>query len=85
MVVQDAGRAINPIAIEGPMLGGVVKSLGIALSEAFMYDDRGRLLNSSLLDDRNMTAIDGARLTELPLNPERIAVAPNSRWRRGRK
>src|SRR5262249_4918920 len=33
VVVQDAGRAIYPIAIEGQMQGGAVQSLGIALSE----------------------------------------------------
>jgi len=38
------------IAIEGQMLGGAVQSLGIALSEGFMYDDRGRLRSASLFD-----------------------------------
>ena len=58
VVVQDAGKAINPIAIEGQMQGGAVQSLGIALSEGFMYNDKGRLMNASLLDYRQMTAAD---------------------------
>src|SRR6185503_7239114 len=33
-VVQDAGRAINPLGVEGQMQGGAVQSLGIALTEA---------------------------------------------------
>jgi CO/xanthine dehydrogenase Mo-binding subunit len=118
VVVQDVGRAINPLGVEGQMQGGAVQSLGMALTEALLYDDRGRLTNPSLLDYRKLTAADlpnietiivekpspagpfgargvgeppivpapaaianaiedatGVRLTELPLTPERIALA----------
>lgn len=118
VVVQDAGKAINPLGVEGQMQGGAVQSLGIALTEGMMYDDTGRLMNASLLDYRKLTAADlpnietiivevpapagpfgargvgeppiipapaalanaiedatGVRLTELPLTPERIALA----------
>jgi CO/xanthine dehydrogenase Mo-binding subunit len=58
VVVQDAGRAINPLAVEGQMQGGSVQSLGIALTEGLAYDDQGRLTNPSLLDYRKLTAAD---------------------------
>ena len=58
VVVQDAGRAINPIGVEGQMQGGAVQSLGIALTEQLMFDDNGRLTNPSLLDYRKLTAAD---------------------------
>ena len=58
VVVQDAGRAINPLGVEGQMQGGAVQSLGIALTEALSYDDKGRLTNPSLLDYRKLTAAD---------------------------
>src|SRR5437879_10305621 len=58
VVVQDVGKAINPLAIEGQMQGGAVQSLGMALTEALMYDDKGRLMNASLLDYRKLTAAD---------------------------
>jgi CO/xanthine dehydrogenase Mo-binding subunit len=58
VVAQDAGRAINPIGVEGQMQGGAVQSLGIALTEALVYDDQGRLTNPSLLDYRKLTAAD---------------------------
>src|SRR5262247_4690890 len=48
VVVQDVGKAINPLAVEGQMQGGAVQSLGIALTEALMFDDNGRLTNPSL-------------------------------------
>ena len=57
-VVQDVGRAINPLAVEGQMQGGAVQSLGIALTEALAYDETGRLTNPSLLDYRTLTAAD---------------------------
>ncbi|HEX5528904.1 MAG TPA: xanthine dehydrogenase family protein molybdopterin-binding subunit [Methylomirabilota bacterium] len=118
VVVQDVGKAINPIGVEGQMQGGAVQSLGIALTEGLLFDDSGRLTNPSLLDYRKLTAADlpnletiivevpspagpfgargvgeppiipapaaianaiqdatGARLTELPMSPERIALA----------
>ena len=58
MIVQDVGKAINPLAVEGQMQGGAVQSLGIALTEGLMYDDQGRLTNPSLLDYRKLTSAD---------------------------
>jgi len=118
VVVQDAGRAINPLGVEGQMQGGAVQSLGMALTEGLTFDEDGRLTNPSLLDYRMLTAADlprietiivevpspagpfgargvgeppiipapaavanaiqdatGVRITELPLTPERIAMA----------
>ncbi len=58
VVVQDVGRAINPIGVEGQMQGGAVQSLGMALTEGLMFDEQGRLMNPSLLDYRKLTAAD---------------------------
>jgi CO/xanthine dehydrogenase Mo-binding subunit len=58
VAVQDAGKAINPLGVEGQMQGGAVQSLGIALTEGMMYDESGRLMNASLLDYRKLTAAD---------------------------
>jgi CO/xanthine dehydrogenase Mo-binding subunit len=58
VVVQDAGRAINPLGVEGQMQGGSVQSLGMAMTEALLYDEQGRLTNPSLLDYRKLTAAD---------------------------
>ncbi|MBM3218190.1 MAG: xanthine dehydrogenase family protein molybdopterin-binding subunit [Candidatus Rokubacteria bacterium] len=58
VIVQDVGKAINPLAVEGQMQGGAVQSLGMALTEGLVYDDQGRLTNPSLLDYRKLTAAD---------------------------
>src|SRR4029077_14009927 len=72
VIVQDVGKAINPLGVEGQMQGGSVQSLGIALTEGLLYDDSGRLTNPSLLDYRKLTAAD------LP-NIETIMVGVPSR------
>ena len=41
MVAYDVGRAVNPLLIEGQLVGGCVQGLGGALSEEFVYDERG--------------------------------------------
>ena len=49
-VVQDVGRAINPLAVEGQMQGGAVQGMGWALFEEMRYDDDGQLLSGSWMD-----------------------------------
>ncbi len=50
LVVQDVGRAINPMIIEGQMMGGAMQGLGWALYEDTIYDDYGQLLTASWMD-----------------------------------
>ena len=54
----DAGRAINPAAVEGQIAGGVLQGLGTVLYEELRFDDGGRLLNPSLTDYKLPTALD---------------------------
>ena len=49
-VVQDVGRALNPALVEGQMVGGAVQSIGRALYEELIHDDRGQLLTGAFLD-----------------------------------
>jgi 4-hydroxybenzoyl-CoA reductase subunit alpha len=50
-VAVDVGRALNPLAVEGQIQGGVWMGMGQALSEETRYDD-GRMLHGNLLDFR---------------------------------
>jgi CO/xanthine dehydrogenase Mo-binding subunit len=50
VVVQDVGRAINPMAIKGQMMGGAVQGLGWALYERMVHDGSGQLLTGSMVD-----------------------------------
>jgi aerobic carbon-monoxide dehydrogenase large subunit len=50
-IVDDFGRTINPIMLEGQVHGGVVQGLGQALLEHTVYDEEsGQLLSGSFMD-----------------------------------
>jgi carbon-monoxide dehydrogenase large subunit len=76
LLAYDIGRAINPMLVEGQLVGGLAQGLGGALSEEFVYDANGEPLSVTLADYllptlRDMPAID-ILLTEdapSPLNP----------------
>lgn len=50
VVVEDCGRIINPLIVDGQVHGGVAQGIGAALLEQMIYDDRGQLLTASLAD-----------------------------------
>lgn len=50
VVVQDVGRAINPLTLEGQIMGGAMQGLGWALYEQMVHDDHGTPLTGSWLD-----------------------------------
>ena len=50
VAVDDCGRVINPMLVEGQVHGGVVQGIGQALWEQAHYDESGQLLTGSLLD-----------------------------------
>jgi carbon-monoxide dehydrogenase large subunit len=49
-VAHDCGVVVNPMLVEGQIMGGAVQGLGGILSEAIAYDDAGQLLSGSLMD-----------------------------------
>ena len=48
--VDDVGNVINPLIVEGQMIGGVAQGVGQALWEHGVYDDSGQLLSGSMMD-----------------------------------
>jgi carbon-monoxide dehydrogenase large subunit len=50
VAVDDCGRAINPMVVEGQILGGIAQGIGQALLEEARYDAEGNLLTRSLMD-----------------------------------
>jgi aerobic carbon-monoxide dehydrogenase large subunit len=50
VVVEDAGRLINPMIVEGQIHGGVAQGIANALYEKVIYDERGNVLTGSLAD-----------------------------------
>ncbi|MBC7809619.1 MAG: molybdopterin-dependent oxidoreductase, partial [Burkholderiales bacterium] len=50
VVVQDVGKAINPAAVHGQMLGGSTQGLGWALYEQLLYSADGQVLSGTWMD-----------------------------------
>lgn len=50
LVAYDVGRAINPMLVEGQIVGGFAQGLGGALFEEFSYDERGEPLAVTFAD-----------------------------------
>jgi len=50
VTVDDCGRVINPLLVEGQVHGGIAQGLGQALWEAAEYDEHGNLLTGSLME-----------------------------------
>jgi carbon-monoxide dehydrogenase large subunit len=48
--VDDVGRVINPMIVEGQVQGGVAQGIGQALLESAVYDESGQLLSASFMD-----------------------------------
>ena len=69
--VQDAGKAIYPDYVESQIQGGVAQGVGWAMNEEYLYDENGRLVNTSLLDYRMPVTLD------LPMIDTIIVEIPN--------
>jgi aerobic carbon-monoxide dehydrogenase large subunit len=75
IVVNDCGRMINPMIVEGQIAGGIAQGLGGALLEELVYNREAQLLTASLLDYPVPTSLDlpnveiGHIASASPLNP----------------
>jgi carbon-monoxide dehydrogenase large subunit len=58
VAVDDCGRAINPMLIDGQVHGGVVHAIGQALYERVHYDQDGQLVTSTFVDYAIPTAAE---------------------------
>jgi carbon-monoxide dehydrogenase large subunit len=50
VAVDDIGRVINPMIVEGQVQGGVAQGIGQAMLENAAYDAAGQLLSGSFMD-----------------------------------
>ncbi|KWX68228.1 xanthine dehydrogenase family protein molybdopterin-binding subunit [Mycobacterium sp. NAZ190054] len=58
LVAEDAGKLINPAIVDGQIHGGIVQGIANALFEELVYDDRGVLVTTSLMDFLPPTAAE---------------------------
>ena len=76
VVVEDIGRAINPLMVHGQAVGGAAQGIGATLLEELVYDDSGQLLAGSFMDYLLPTSTDVPPIESIileeapsPLNP----------------
>jgi carbon-monoxide dehydrogenase large subunit len=50
VAVDDCGKIINPLIVDGQVHGGVAQGLGQALWEEAVYDEQGQLVTGELAD-----------------------------------
>jgi len=70
-IVQDAGKAISPLQVEGQMQGAAVQGIGWALNEEYIWGADGKLQNPGFLDYRLPVASD------VPIIDTVIVEVPN--------
>lgn len=58
VVVDDAGKRLNPLIVEGQIHGAIGHQLGAALYERLLYDDEGQLVTSTFKDYAAPSAAD---------------------------
>lgn len=75
VAVDDCGKQVNPLLVEGQVQGGIAQSLGAALMERTVYDENGQLLTGEFMDYAIPHATDvpdlvlGSTETPSPSNP----------------
>lgn len=75
IAVDDCGKQVNPLLVEGQVQGGIAQSIGAALMEKTVYDENGQLLTGEFMDYAIPRAADipdfvlGSTVTPSPSNP----------------
>lgn len=76
--VDDCGKVINPLVVEGQIHGGIVQGVGQAILEEVRYSETGELLSSSFLDYQIPLAEDVPNIhsfrTETPTTSNPLGV-----------
>ncbi|NKB20278.1 MAG: molybdopterin-dependent oxidoreductase [Alphaproteobacteria bacterium] len=50
LVVEDVGRIVNPLTLQGQAIGGIVQGLGGAFLEHMIYDENAQVVTGTLAD-----------------------------------
>jgi aerobic carbon-monoxide dehydrogenase large subunit len=75
LAVDDCGRVLNPMIVDGQRHGGIAQGVGQALLEEVLYDESGQMTTSTLGDYALPRAVDfpyfelDRTVTPTPRNP----------------
>lgn len=76
VAVEDVGRMINPMLVQGQKVGAIVQGLGGVFLEEYAYDDQAQLLTGSLADYLLPTATDFPNIRVVTLDETRTTRNP---------
>ena len=76
-IAYDVGKAVNPLIVDGQLVGALAQGIGGALYEELVYDEQGQLLTSTFMDYLLPTSMEMPQTTAVrileetptPLNP----------------
>jgi aerobic carbon-monoxide dehydrogenase large subunit len=73
VIAHDCGTVVNPLILDGQMMGGLAQGIGTALYEEMPYDENGQPLASTFLDYLvpGASEVPAAKITHLS-NPSPI-------------
>jgi carbon-monoxide dehydrogenase large subunit len=63
VIVQDSGRIINPLIVDGQLCGATAQGIGGVVLEAVLYDDNGQPLATTFMDYLIPTSLDIPSMT----------------------
>lgn len=75
LAIDDCGRVINPLIVDGQIHGGIAQGLAQALYEEMVYDENGQVITGTLMDyavpkAAMLPSFETARTeTPTPVNP----------------
>ncbi len=76
VLVHDCGTVINPLLLEGQLMGGLSMGVGNSFYEQILYDENGQVMNASFMDylipqatDMPEEVILGHNSSPSPMNP----------------
>jgi carbon-monoxide dehydrogenase large subunit len=67
LVVCDVGRAVNPLIVDGQLVGAAAQGIGGALLEEFVYGEEGQPQSTSFMDYCLPTAAELPRIDAIAL------------------
>ena len=82
VAVDDVGKKINPMIVDGQLHGGIAQGVGQALWEGAVYDDDGQLLSGS---HARLRAAAGVVAAGVRARRDGHAVAGQPARRQGRR
>ena len=84
---HDCGRALNPVSVEGQIIGSVWMGMGQALTEEMVWKD-GMLMNAGMLEYRSPSSVESPEVEPIivesidPEGPFGARNAARDRWLR---